>query len=105
MNKYTKQELVNAPFHSLTMGDLRRFVNNNPQIKDDVKVLCQRVEDNYFNESIFRGNEVDGWKVLLVNNDMFFGAESVDEEKDQFFPSFCISNNEDDSLIYIYNHY
>jgi len=104
MNTYTKEELINSPFHSLTMKDLRRFVNGNPQIKNDTKVLCQRVEDIYFNGSEFRGNEIDGWKVYLVDNDIYYGIEP-DEEKDQFFPSFCITKENDDSLIYIYNHY
>jgi hypothetical protein len=86
------------------MKALRKFVNKNPQIKDDTKVLCQRVDDVYFNKFSFRENEVDGWKVLLVDSNMCY-KQPEDEYKDQFFPSFCISKSQEDDFIYIYNHY
>jgi len=61
MNKYTKEELLKAKFDTLTMKDLRRFVNSNPQIKDSTRVLCERIEDTYFEGADISGmNSTNG---------------------------------------------
>lgn len=137
MNKYTKEELLKAKFDTLTMKDLRKFVNTNPQIKDSTKVLCERIEDVYFEGREWNSEKIEGWKVYLVEGYNYWSTsqfndkmkleienrkiekgeydeklnpeecivELTDEYKEQFFTSHCISKENDDSLIYIYNHY
>ena len=87
MSNYIKEELIEADFHCLTMKDLREFVNKNSQIKDNTKVLIERVEDSYF---------INNWDVLVKD------GEYGDEE---YFPAWSITKENDNSLIYIYNHY
>lgn len=82
---WSKKELADKKMHGLTMEDLRKFVNKNPQISDNTKVLVERIEDKYF---------INNWRVLTKEGD--FGEE-------QFFPAWCISKDED--FIYIFNHY
>jgi hypothetical protein len=43
-----------------------------------------------------KGSKSDGWKVLLVEGE---------NGKEQFFPAWCISKENDDSIVYIFNHY
>jgi hypothetical protein len=107
MNTYTKKELIGAKFNGLTMGDLAEFVYKNPKIPRDAKVLVERIEDIYFEgidisgmnsvKGILpKGSKSEGWKVLLI--------EYEDLEK-QFFPAWGISKENDDSIVYIFNHY
>lgn len=91
MNKYTRGELVAAKFDSLTMGDLRKFISKNPQIKDDIKVLVERVEDSYFNGSDISGmssgdgilperSNAEGWKVLPVEGEHYYNTKNFNEK-------------------------
>ena len=149
MNTYTKEELIQARFNGLTMGDLAEFVYKNPQIPRDAKVLIERIEDVYFEgvdisgmnsaKGILpEGSKSEGWKVLPVKGENYYntknfnevmfqeiedrknGKESqypkiknpkdyivelIDDCKDQFFPAWCISKENDDSIVYIFNHY
>ena len=41
----------------LTVGRLKKFLENNPDLPDDALVLTQRVEDKYYEEN--------GWGVVL----------------------------------------
>jgi len=88
---YTKEELLSAKFGCLTMGDLAEFVYNNSHIPRDTKVLIERIEDIYF--------EKYNWKVLEVQTGEY------EEDKNEFFPAWCISKDRNEDFIYIYNHY
>ena len=107
MYKYTKEELIEAKFQGLTMGDLAVFVYKNPQIPRDAKVLVERIQDVYFEgvdisgmnsaKGILpKGSKSEGWKVLPVKGE---------NGEEQFFPAWCISKENDNSIVYIFNHY
>ena len=149
MNKYTKEELIEARFQGLTMGDLAEFVYKNPQIPRDAKVLVERIEDVYFegvdisgmrsSKGILpKGSKAEGWKVLPVKGENYYNTKNFNEVmiqevedrkngkesqypkidnpndyiielsddcKEQFFPAWCISKENDNSIVYIFNHY
>jgi hypothetical protein len=131
MNILTKEKLKERNNHGLTMKELRNFVENNPQIKDATPVLCERIEDLYFDKE-------NGWEVYLVKgewwntikemnknmdeeiirrkkklkkqypkieNPLTHKVEMTDELKEQFFPSWCITKEKDNSAVLICNHY
>lgn len=63
----TKEELLSKTGHSLTMANLREFVEKNKEIKDDAPVIVERVEDRYFEERPYHdGTTISGWDVLKV---------------------------------------
>ena len=59
-----KQELLNKTNHSLTMKDLREFVENNKDLDDNAPIIVERVLDLYFEGSEWNGKKIDGWSVL-----------------------------------------
>ena len=89
MSKLTKEELLSKIRHSgLTMGDLRDFVTVNTKIKSDVKVLIEHIDDKY-----------------LVNNWDFIEIVDENGESSIHYEAWCISKENDDSIVYIYSHY
>ena len=137
MNTYEKQELIDAKFDTLTMKDLRKFVAKNPQIKDNTKVLVERIEDVYFEGKEWNNKQIDGWKVFLVEGYNYWNTsdfnekmreeiknreiekgkyskklnpqeaivELTDDLKEQFHPASCITKDNNEDFVYIYNHY
>lgn len=130
MKKIKKKELLDSKYQGLKMKDLRRFVENNLDITDETPVLCQRIEDYYFDEG--------SWSVYLVEGEWWYSMErlnkNMDKEivrrkngeeeqypkiknplkhkvkmndslKEQFFQSWCITKENDNSTVLIYNHY
>ena len=129
MNIVTKEEILTRANHGLTMGRLRQFILANPQIDDNAPILCERVQDKYYEEH--------GWEVYLVEGYNYFATkrmndrmdeeierrkngeerqyekienpedykvELTDDLKEQFHPGWCITKQEDD-LVLIYMHY
>lgn len=138
MNIVTKEELLSKTHPRLTMGDLRKFVQDSTNTPDTAPVMCERIEDSYFNGTEFQGKTIEGWKVLLekgyhyhsivklnknmddeiirrekgeksyypkIENPQEHKVELTDDLKDQYFSSWCITKNEDNSIVYICNHY
>lgn len=68
----SKEELNNRYKHHLTMGGLRKFIEENKNLSDDVKVVAERVEDVYF--------ENHNWGVLLKKGLMYFQMERMNEK-------------------------
>jgi len=112
----TKEDLLNKTNLSLTMKQLREFVNKNTDIKDDAPVLIERVEDSYFEGVEFNGVEFEGWDVLKVegvqyhsqlymNNKMtdIMNEQEMETFKEEFYIPNCITT--DKEIIYIYSHY
>jgi hypothetical protein len=60
----TKEELLNKTNHSLTMKDLRKFVEANKDLDDESPVVVERVTDLYFEGSEWNAKKIDGWAVL-----------------------------------------
>jgi hypothetical protein len=132
MQTITKEELLSGNGHSLTMKDLRRFVKENPQIKDEAPVLVERIKDFYFDKGSWKVYLLEGYwyySMLQRNQSMqreierrkngeesqypgiedpekhIIKVEDFDDLKDQFFEGWCISKEKDDSTVLIYNHY
>ena len=47
--KLTIDEVKNH--HGLSVGDLRKFLKDNPDLTDDAPVLVERIEDFYFEKN------------------------------------------------------
>lgn len=94
MKHYKRKELINSKAHGLTMKELREFVNKNPQIEDNTKVLIERIEDKYFEgvdisgmnslEGILpEGSKTNGWKTFLVKGEQYYNAEEFNKKMSQ----------------------
>ena len=70
----TKEELLNKNNHSLTMGDLRKFVEENKYLDDNAPCLVQRVEDSYFMPREFNNRMIQGWDVLRIKGEHYYNA-------------------------------
>lgn len=129
MNKITKQELLNSKSDKLTMKDLRKFVENNTDIIDSTPILIERIEDKYFEDKGWKVLLVEGWNYSMIkefNEKMKLDielrklgrgeydeklnpeeciSELTDDLKEQFFPAWCISKDNDNSVVYIFNQY
>ena len=89
MSKLTKEEVIaKIRHHGLTMGNLRDFVTVNTKIKSDVKVLIEHIDDKY-----------------LVNNWDFIEIVDENGESSIHYEAWCISKENEDSIVYIYSHY
>lgn len=60
----TKEDLLSKTNHSLTMKDLREFVEDNKDLDDNAPVIVERVLDLYFEGSEWNAKKIDGWAVL-----------------------------------------
>lgn len=119
MNIVSKEEVLDNKSFSLNMGELRKFVEENSEIKDSAPVLIQRVEDAYFTGIVFKGEKSKGWSVYLREGDTVSMVKNFNKNKkdliedipidnelmDQFFTPHCISKEEDNSIVLIYSHY
>ena len=113
----------------LTVGKLKKFLEEHPELPDDANVLIQRVEDRYYEEH--------GWGVVLKEGDHYhmykeqnyrmneeikrrkngehpkyemedpskFIVELDDTMKDQYHPGWCCLKYKDDDNLYIDLHY
>lgn len=76
----TKQETIDRlkGKHALSMKDLRKFVEMNPQIEDNTPVLIERVEDRYFEKNgweVFKNEGFHYKQALKYNEDISKGKE------------------------------
>ena len=57
------QEELNSNIYEdhLSLGKLRKFVNNSNDLPDSTKILIERIEDSYY--------KYNGWKVFQSKND------------------------------------
>ncbi len=86
--KLTREELNNSHEHSLTVGDLKRFLEEH-DLPDDAKVLVERIEDVYY--------EKNSWSVL---------EKDTDKGKSHYTPAWCAVRYKDDKdLLFIDLHY
>ena len=127
----SKKELLDIKRHDFTIGDIRKFLKQNEDLKDDAVVLIERIEDIYFNKN--------NWSVYLEPGDSLYNQDRMNKEmmdeverrkrgeeseypkienpedyickiddsfKDQFIPANCISRHcGEDDLIFIHLHY
>lgn len=122
MNKIDKEQLLSEEFirpYDFNMGELRRFVKENPQIEDRAPVMIQRVEDMYFTGFDFKGEQTTGWSVYLIEGDTSRMVKNFNKNKrgtiaeipmddelmDQFYSPHCITKENDNSIVLIYSHY
>lgn len=83
MNVVSKEELKTSKSDGLTMEDLRRFVESNKNLEGATKVLCQRVDDVYFEGIEFKGSKTQGWKVLLVEGENFNSVKTLNNKMEE----------------------
>ena len=127
MNKLEKKEI--QAMHGLTVGALRRFLMDHPEIEDDQPVLIERVEDVYF--------EKHGWGVYLKEGEAYHNALSfsskmreeierrkrgeepeygmedpslyikdpTEEDMNQYVRAWCCVKYKDDNALFIDLHY
>jgi len=70
----TKEELLNKTAQSMTMKELRKFVEENKNLDDNAPCLVQRVEDSYFRPREFNSQIIQGWDVLRVKGEHYYNA-------------------------------
>lgn len=106
--------------HGLNMKALRKFVDENQHLPDDMAVLCERVTDIHFKSENGRTGwdtyKVEGFSYQMAikkNEDIEKGEypetvkpwtdEQLELWKEDFFHSWCITT--DNNVVLIYNHY
>lgn len=75
----------------LTVGKLRKFLEEHSELPDDALVLTQRVEDKYY--------EKNGWGVVLKESAWY------ETEQEQYHPAWCCVKYNNDNNLYIDLHY
>lgn len=88
LHKLTKEEIRENYGYYLTVGQLRKAIENLP---DDANVVVERVEDVYY--------EKYGWATLPIPNDLQPDCD------DEYHPATCAWTEEDKQLLYIAMHY
>jgi hypothetical protein len=127
MNTLTREDLKKR--YGLTVGRLKQFLNEHPELSDDAPVLVERVEDFYF--------EKNGWSVYLKEGEHYHYAEKTnqnmldeiarrergekpeygmenpadyihelsDEDKNKYIPTWCCVKYPDEDILFIDLHY
>ena len=100
MNEISREELINEYEHFLTVGDLKKYLNEN-NFSDDAKVVVERIEDVYY--------EKRKWGVYLKIGDNTFKDKDgniVKESMEQYHPAWCCTKHkDDDKILFIHMHY
>lgn len=100
IKEITKEELKNGYEHFMTVGDLKRFLEET-NIPDESKILIQRVEDRYY--------ESGGWGVYLKEGEHTYKDDSgniVPESLEQYHPAWgCAYYKDDKDILFIDLHY
>lgn len=87
-SKMTKEDLDNSYEHYLTVGTLKKFLEEH-NLPDNAKVVVERVEDAYY--------ENNNWSVY---------EKDTDNGKSQYTPAWCaVRYKEDKDLLFIDLHY
>jgi len=69
---HTTEEIKNKWEHYYTVGQLRKFLEENKDIPDDAKIFIQRVEDVYFEEH--------HWGTIKIEGDMYWSEKRLIEK-------------------------
>ena len=84
-------------FEFLTVGDLRRILDDT-DIKDDVKVYYERIEDEYFEEG--------GWENDILMEDSWYNIGTDHNPlSDNWIRAFDVFYNEKENVLKITAHY
>jgi len=83
MNIITPEDINSRNWHSLDMGELRKFVADNSEIPNETLVLVQRVEDSYFEKREFNNLMIEGWPVYLVEGDDWHHTKLWNEQMEE----------------------
>lgn len=127
MEIFSKEELVKSDLR-LTVGDLKRFINEN-NLSDDAIVVIQRVEDRYYekcgwkvylkegyyskhmrewNEDIESGKYLDKDEFSDLDEEILkpYNEEQIKNSMEQYSPAWCCVNyKEDKEILFIDLHY
>ena len=95
----TKEDLKTYN-HFLTVGGLKKFLNDHP-LPDDAPVLIQRIEDVYY--------EKHNWGVLSKQGEhTFFDKDGTinKQSMEQYHPAWsCVKYKDEDDILFIDLHY
>lgn len=124
----SKEELLDYK-HYMTVGDLKKFLKENPDISDDSIVVAQRVEDIYYekhnwgvykhggyhyHQSLQWNKDIDSGKYLdkeqypniEESNLVKFTEEDLDQLKNQYHPVWCCFRDKtDEGVVFLDLHY
>lgn len=127
INKIKKVDLKTR--YGLTVGSLKKFLADNPDLSDDAPVLVERIEDLYF--------EKNGWSVYLKEGEHYHNCKSMnenmrdeierrargetpqygmedpskyikeptEEDMNQYIPTWCCVKYKDEDALFIDLHY
>lgn len=96
MKKYTREDIDRiAKNNFLTVGALKKFLADHPDLLDDSPVLVQRIEDKYF--------EYHDWGVYLKKGEHYWNQVNLNKEmneeifrrKNGYEPEYEMENPED----------
>jgi len=100
MNEMSKEELNKKYKNYLTVGKLKKFLEEH-ELPDNAKVVIERVEDTYY--------EDHDWKVYLKQGDHTTYDESGNIDKStmvQYHPAWCcVKYQGEDDILFIDLHY
>jgi len=127
-NKLSKESLFDR--HGLTIGQLKKFLQEHPDLKDDAPVLVERVEDFYFDKNNWGVYLKEGehyHNILKLNEKMrqeikrreqglnpdyhkikepsSFIQEPTEEDMTQYIPTWCCVKYADENILFINLHY
>jgi hypothetical protein len=90
MNNKTK-EFFTERNHVLKIKDIKRFLENNPDLDDEAIVMIERIEDRYFDgvdisgfmtkDGIApEGTKANGWPVYLIEGESYHSVIDFENE-------------------------
>lgn len=66
--------------------------------------MAKEFNEKMSQEVLDRSNGKE-WQYERIENPEDYIVELTDDLKEQFIPAWCISKDEDDQIVYIFNHY
>lgn len=102
--EYTPNDLLNGTH--LTIGDLKKFLQEHPDLPDDTMVLTQRVGDEYFDHMGWKTVKIKEEEVNFTTKD--YSMEEIKNIKKSFSSMMLdptlVKSEEDDNGLYLVNY-
>jgi len=102
--EYDPNDLFNGTH--LTVGDLKKFLKENPDLPDDTMVLTQRVNDEYFDHLSWKTVKIQDEEVNFTTKD--YSVEEIQNIKKSFSSMMLdptlVKSKEDENGLYLVNY-
>jgi hypothetical protein len=127
LRNLTKEDLNKYKQQYLTIGKLRKFIEDNSDLSDDSLIMIERIEDVYYekyNWGVYKKDSYYSNMIKQINENIDNGVynnkkeypippekikilpEELEEFKDEFHPAWGIARYFDESdLVFIKLHY